>query len=146
MGSAYDCYGWLMGLRLFVSGQKKCRGENQKGCGGKFAHFISHSQEKSKGREVGMRRKEFPNKSVDAWHEQIFSYSAKSTGHSRLQLRQIVRLVYMWLHKRVTLTQMEVMTGLLRKTVVDWTNFCREVFGCVLDNSSKLVGTDDRPV
>lgn len=66
--------------------------------------------------------------------------------HSRLPLAQILELMYLFLHFRLTQSQCVYATKHSEHTVVDWNNLMREVCSHSLESEPKMVGRLENPV
>lgn len=100
----------------------------------------------------GKRRWRCPRKSCQTTRSvrasNAFFHYVDSTGRmtSRLPLREILVLVWLWVHARMPERMVRAVTGKSTATIVDWNHFCRTTCGKVMDLQPKLVGTSDAPV
>ena len=141
------CIEWLIGFGIFTLSDYSCRGVGGRGCRGTMRREYRKLRSGVCSGSWKCREKDCRTRRSFRSTNKFFSYtSTNRVGNSRLRLTTIIRVVYLWLHTQATLTQMCTMTGLSRPTVNDWLYYCRELCGVVLNNSAKLVGTDDQPV
>lgn len=77
----------------------------------------------------------------------FFSFTdASGKPHSRLPLRDIVELMWFFLHSRMTSKQLAYVTGHGVQAVTDWKNLMREVCQQSLEAEPKMVGTATDPI
>lgn len=67
-------------------------------------------------------------------------------GFCHLSMRQIMTIVYFWLHTTVTIEQAHSITGHNSETLVNWFFCCRQVCSDAMERAPKLVGTEEAAI
>jgi len=66
--------------------------------------------------------------------------------HVSLSLRDIMMIVYLWLHTTSTIEQVREMTGHSKVTIVNWFHLCRQVCTDALERTPRMEGTEETPI